>query len=84
MFFCISLSISVNYRSFIVINYCFGLIYTFYILFFRLIVILNDKEALTEAYVKQSDIFSDRFEFWTETNVANYDLKGLFRCIEPM
>jgi len=41
------------------------------------VIILNGKEAITEAFLRQSETFADRNLFWTETNILNRNLRGL-------
>ena len=45
--------------------------------FLRRVIILNGKEAILEAFLRQSEAFADKSKFWTETNVLNRKLRGL-------
>jgi hypothetical protein len=43
----------------------------------RRVVVLNGKEAIYEAFLRQSEAFADRNMGWTEASVLNQDLKGI-------
>jgi len=41
-------------------------------------VSLNGKKAIVEAMQKHAEAFGDRPDFWTEANIVNPDMRGLF------
>jgi cytochrome P450 len=43
----------------------------------RLVIILNGKEAISDAFLKKSEAFADRAEFWAERNLFNPNLRGI-------
>jgi cytochrome P450 len=43
----------------------------------RLVVMLNGKEAISNAFLRKSEAFADRNSFWTEANITNRDLQGI-------
>jgi len=49
--------------------------------FQRRVIILNGKEAILEAFLRQSEAFADRIQFWTESNLLNRNLRGLMISI---
>jgi len=34
-------------------------------------------QAISEAFLRQSETFADRWPLWTETNILNKELRGL-------
>lgn len=46
-------------------------------MFLRRVIILDGKEAISEAFLRQSEAFADRPEMWTESNILNEDLRGI-------
>jgi len=44
-------------------------------------IILNGKEAISDAFVRKGEAFAGRNEFWIEKNVINRDLKGILRQV---
>jgi len=41
-------------------------------------VSLNGKKAISEAMQKHAETFGDRPDFWTEVNILNPEMRGLF------
>ena len=50
--------------------------FTDYYASFSLVIILNGKEAISDAFLRNSEAFADRYEFWLEKNVFNLNLRG--------
>jgi len=46
-----------------------------------LAVSLNGKDAIVDAMQRNSEAYGDRPEFWTETNILNPELRGLFKTL---
>lgn len=42
-----------------------------------LAVVLNGKQTLIDALHKQSEVFADRPDIWTESNIFNIERKGM-------
>jgi len=50
--------------------------------FVRLVIILNGKEAISDAFLRNSEAFADRIEFWVEKNLFNRDRRGILMQIQ--